>query len=166
MLLFIPPAFAAAALANSYRMVWADGFNTEATPDPANWTYEHGFVRNKELQWYRPDNAGCSNGLLAIEGRREWKPNPNHKPGSNDPKKCSCQVWHYASLRCCRKTPASLACAVDTRFEARRRRRLLPGAQTAVDAVKPATRRGKMKKTKTTQWVRPFPEGPEQHVVP
>lgn len=73
----------ATAVENIYRLVWADEFNADGAPDPANWTFEHGFVRNSELQWYQPDNAFCSNGLLVIEGRREWKPNPNHKPDSN-----------------------------------------------------------------------------------
>ncbi|MDF7825364.1 family 16 glycosylhydrolase [Pontiellaceae bacterium B12227] len=68
---------------SDYKLVWSDEFNENGKPNPDNWTYEHGFVRNNELQWYQPDNASCSNGMLVIEGRREWKPNPNHKPGSN-----------------------------------------------------------------------------------
>ncbi len=67
-----------------WKLVWSDEFNTNGAPDPANWNYEHGFVRNNELQWYQPENAFCTNGLLVIEGRREHKPNPNYVPGSHN----------------------------------------------------------------------------------
>jgi len=69
---------------NEYELVWADEFDRDGQPDPNNWTYENGFVRNKELQWYQPDNARCENGLLIIEGRRERKENPNYKPDSDN----------------------------------------------------------------------------------
>ena len=67
-----------------YKLVWADEFDEEGQPDPCNWTYEHGFVRNEELQWYQPDNARCENGQLIIEGRRERKKNPRYKPDSKN----------------------------------------------------------------------------------
>ena len=69
---------------SNYQLVWADEFNKDGSPDPCNWTYERGFVRNEELQWYQPDNAQCKNGLLIIEGRREKKPNPRYNPNSNN----------------------------------------------------------------------------------
>jgi beta-glucanase (GH16 family) len=74
--------FTSAAVAQ--KLVWSDEFDRDGRPDPAKWTYETGFVRNKELQWYQPDNAWCEKGLLIIEGRRERKKNPNFKPGSVD----------------------------------------------------------------------------------
>ncbi|HNX34956.1 MAG TPA: glycoside hydrolase family 16 protein [Kiritimatiellia bacterium] len=64
-----------------YRLVWADEFTADGRLDPKDWTYERGFVRNNELQWYQPDNAVCSNGCLIIEGRRERKQNPGYKSG-------------------------------------------------------------------------------------
>jgi len=67
-----------------YKLVWADEFDKDGRPDPCNWTYERGFVRNEELQWYQPDNARCENSQLIIEGRRERKPNPRHKPNSKN----------------------------------------------------------------------------------
>lgn len=67
----------AAAHADDWKLVWADEFNTNGPPDPANWGYERGFVRNEELQWYQPENAFCTNGLLIIEARPEHRPNPN-----------------------------------------------------------------------------------------
>jgi beta-glucanase (GH16 family) len=73
-----------ATVASAYQLVWADEFNIDGRPNPENWTYEHGHARNYEAQWYRPDNATCSNGLLVIEGRRERVPNTNYRPGSND----------------------------------------------------------------------------------
>jgi beta-glucanase (GH16 family) len=63
-----------------YTLVWADEFDHDGAPDPANWTYERGFVRNQELQWYQPANARVEHGLLAIEGRRERQANPNYQP--------------------------------------------------------------------------------------
>ena len=65
---------------NPYKLVWHDEFNHNGPPDPANWTYERGFVRNRELQWYQPENALCTNGLLIIEARRERQPNPDYSP--------------------------------------------------------------------------------------
>ncbi len=62
--------------ADDWKLVWADEFETNGAPNPANWDFERGFVRNHELQWYQPENAFCTNGLLVIEARREHKPNP------------------------------------------------------------------------------------------
>jgi beta-glucanase (GH16 family) len=67
-----------------YTLVWSDEFNRDGAPDAANWTYELGFVRNRELQWYTPANAKISEGLLVIEGRRERVPNTQFDPSSND----------------------------------------------------------------------------------
>jgi beta-glucanase (GH16 family) len=70
--------------ADDWKLVWADEFNTNGPPDPANWNYERGFVRNEELQWYQPENAWCTNGLLIIEARSEHKPNPNFVAGGDN----------------------------------------------------------------------------------
>jgi beta-glucanase (GH16 family) len=67
---------------SGYALVWADEFNVEGAPDPANWGFERGFVRNHEAQFYQPDNARVKDGLLVIEARREAVPNPKHEPGS------------------------------------------------------------------------------------
>lgn len=74
----------AATTAAEYKLVWADEFMNEGRPDSASWSYEHGFVRNQELQWYQPENAFCKNGFLVIEARRESRPNPNYVMGSSD----------------------------------------------------------------------------------
>ena len=70
--------------ATGYKLVWSDEFNKDGRPDPNNWTYERGFVRNQELQWYQPDNARCQNGLLIIEGKRQRKQNPRYRPDARD----------------------------------------------------------------------------------
>jgi len=77
-------ATASAKSDSSYKLVWADEFENKGAPDPNKWTYERGFVRNKELQWYQPENARCENGMLLIEARRERKQNPGYKPGGNN----------------------------------------------------------------------------------
>lgn len=69
---------------DEYKLVWSDEFEKSGSPDSANWKYEHGFVRNEELQWYQPENARCENGYLIIEAKREQKPNPGYEAGSND----------------------------------------------------------------------------------
>lgn len=73
-----PPAYP------GYALVWADEFNRNGVPDPTKWTYERGFVRNRELQWYQPENARSADGLLIIEARRERVANPGFQPGSAD----------------------------------------------------------------------------------
>ncbi|MES2374370.1 MAG: glycoside hydrolase family 16 protein [Bacteroidota bacterium] len=71
-------------LKDDYTLVWSDEFNTDGAPDPANWNYEKGFVRNHELQYYQPENAWCEKGNLIIESRKEDKPNPGYVEGSTD----------------------------------------------------------------------------------
>lgn len=67
-----------------YELVWADEFNVDGKLDEANWSYEQGFVRNSEPQWYQADNAICQDGNLVITARKEQVKNPNYQPGSND----------------------------------------------------------------------------------
>lgn len=69
------------------QLVWNDEFNLNGKPNPANWSYENGFVRNEELQWYKSDNVRCKDGVLVIEARREQVQNPNYQEGSTDWKK-------------------------------------------------------------------------------
>ncbi|MVM38351.1 family 16 glycosylhydrolase [Spirosoma sp. HMF3257] len=69
---------------DGWKLVWADEFETTGPPNPKNWKFETGFVRNNELQWYQPDNARCENGLLIIEARREHKANPTYQASSSN----------------------------------------------------------------------------------
>lgn len=82
-LLAILASTLAAADAN-WELVWADEFEVDGRPDPKNWIFENGFVRNNELQWYQSDNAFCEDGKLVIEGRRERKANPRLNWQSKD----------------------------------------------------------------------------------
>lgn len=66
------------------KVAFSDEFNTPGRPDPTKWNYEIGFVRNKELQYYQPQNAWVEGGHLIIEGRQERVKNPNFKAGSDD----------------------------------------------------------------------------------
>lgn len=73
-----------------WDLKWADEFNNcpDGKPDPSNWKFEKGFVRNNELQWYQPANAYCKGGNLVIEAKRVYNmPNPNYDPSSKDWKK-------------------------------------------------------------------------------
>ena len=67
-----------------WKLVFADEFSVNGTPDSQNWTFEQGFVRNNELQWYQAQNAYCLDGKLVIEGRREKVKNPYFVLGSKD----------------------------------------------------------------------------------
>jgi len=79
-----PSAVPSAPASPTQSPVWSDEFNVDGPPDPKNWTFETGFVRNSELQWYQPDNAHVERGLLVIEARRERKANPNYQAGASD----------------------------------------------------------------------------------
>lgn len=69
---------------DGYRLVWADEFNGPEQLDTAVWRFENGFERNHELQWYQQENAWCEKGYLVIEARKETKPNPRYRQGSNE----------------------------------------------------------------------------------
>lgn len=67
-----------------WKLVWSDEFNRDGKLDESCWSYENGFARNQELQWYQPENAYCRGGVLVIEGRQEERPNPLYEAGSSD----------------------------------------------------------------------------------
>ena len=61
------------------NLVWHDEFDIDGRPG-ADWSYEKGFVRNQEHQWYQEDNCFVEGGALVIEARRETVPNPDYSP--------------------------------------------------------------------------------------
>ena len=67
------PAVAETRERSAYKLVWADEFNKDGAPDPANWIHEKGFVRNNELQYYtgKPQNAFIEDGKLVIQALKE-----------------------------------------------------------------------------------------------
>lgn len=69
---------------DEYQLVWQDEFDREGAPDRDAWSFEKGFVRNNELQWYQAENAICRDGVLIIIARREKKENPLYEEGSHD----------------------------------------------------------------------------------
>jgi beta-glucanase (GH16 family) len=70
-----------------YKLVWSDEFNRNGKPDSRNWSFETGFVRNHEDQWYQQENANCKDGMLIIEARRTQFKNPDYARESSDWKK-------------------------------------------------------------------------------
>lgn len=80
-----------------YALVWSDEFSKDGAPNPQNWAFEKGFVRNHELQWYQPDNAYVKKGKLIIEGRREQKPNPTYNAQSQDWRKQRANIDYTAA---------------------------------------------------------------------
>jgi beta-glucanase (GH16 family) len=67
-----------------YSLIWSDEFSTEGIPNPDYWTFEEGFQRNNEMQWYQKENARVDSGLLTIEGRRERIENVSYDASSTD----------------------------------------------------------------------------------
>ncbi len=56
-----------------WKLVWSDEFDRPGWPDPSRWTYENGYVRNQEQQYYtrRIENARVEDGKLIIEARKD-----------------------------------------------------------------------------------------------
>jgi beta-glucanase (GH16 family) len=71
-------------LVQDYKLVWSDEFNDNGMPDTSNWSFESGFKRNHEDQWYQDENARCKDGFLTIEAKRVEKRNPEYVSGSED----------------------------------------------------------------------------------
>jgi len=58
-----------------WKLVWSDEFDYQGLPDSTKWSYEEGYLRNGEAQYYtinRPENARVENGMLIIEARRDF----------------------------------------------------------------------------------------------
>ena len=59
----------------NWELVWSDEFNGSGLPDSANWSFEQGYVRNNEAQYYTPkrlENARVEEGMLVLEARRDY----------------------------------------------------------------------------------------------
>jgi beta-glucanase (GH16 family) len=115
-------AFAAPASAADWMLVWSDEFNTNGLPDATKWTYEEGFVRNNEKQYYtkrRAENARVENGILVIESRREKFKNAGYQAGARSGSKsiefaeytsaslttCGLHAWTYGKVEVRAKLP-------------------------------------------------------------
>jgi len=68
-------------------LIWSDEFDGHGLPDPAFWSYETGFIRNQEMQYYtkaRRKNVRIKKGYLEITARKEKFKNPAYDPASKD----------------------------------------------------------------------------------
>jgi beta-glucanase (GH16 family) len=66
----------------TWHLVWADNFSTDGAPNSSKWTYERGYIRNHEAQFYteaRRENARIEDGHLIIQARHDELPLPNGK---------------------------------------------------------------------------------------
>lgn len=64
----------AAAEKKGWKLAWSDEFNGAGLVDDTTWTYERGFIRNRESQYYthkRPENVVMRGGNLVITARKE-----------------------------------------------------------------------------------------------
>ncbi len=63
-----------------WTLVWSEEFDRPGPPDPATWSAEHGYLRNKESQFYTADprNARVENGRLILEAHLD--PAPDAEP--------------------------------------------------------------------------------------
>ncbi|MBP1616526.1 MAG: hypothetical protein H6Q14_353 [Bacteroidetes bacterium] len=86
----------AATETSGYKLLWNDEFDHEGAPNTEVWKFEKGFVRNNEDQWYQPENASCSDGVLTISARKEKKVNPNYNQETKD-RRTSRQFANYTS---------------------------------------------------------------------
>ncbi|HOV72038.1 MAG TPA: glycoside hydrolase family 16 protein, partial [Dysgonamonadaceae bacterium] len=115
-------------IAQEYELVWSDEFDKDGKPNPAYWSFEKGFVRNQELQWYQEDNAYCKDGVLIIEGRHEKRPNPLYEKGAADWRKSRPFIeYTSSSLKTARKKEFLYG-----RFEIRARIPLESGSWPAI----------------------------------
>lgn len=67
-------ALALLAPQTNWKLVWSDEFDKPGLPDPAKWSYETGYERNDEKQFYtekRLENARVEKGKLVIECRKD-----------------------------------------------------------------------------------------------
>lgn len=67
-----------------YQLVWSDEFTNPGPLSDEDWSYELGFVRNYELQYYQKENAYCRDGRLVIEAKRETVANQSYEPETDD----------------------------------------------------------------------------------
>ena len=70
--------------ADGWRLEWSDEFDGDKV-NPAVWTFEEGWRRNNELQYYtvaHSENARIEDGRLVITARKEKWPNRFYDPSA------------------------------------------------------------------------------------
>ncbi len=69
-----PPKTITTTDGREMSFVWSDEFNGEGAPDPKSWSYEVGYLRNNEAQYYTKDrleNVFQKDGVLTIKTLKE-----------------------------------------------------------------------------------------------
>ena len=89
-----PPKGVKIPQSDYWQLAWGDEFDScpDGRPDKKIWDHEYGFVRNDELQYYREENAECTDdGVLRITSRHhhDGLENPHFERVSQYPR---CQV--------------------------------------------------------------------------
>lgn len=100
------------------KLVWQDEFNGEGLPDPKNWIYEVGYIRNNEAQYYtdaRLENIFQKDGVLTIRTLKEnydIADKPNNR-GKKTAEYTSAAIetqgkhsWQYGRIEVRAKVPA------------------------------------------------------------
>jgi beta-glucanase (GH16 family) len=82
---------------DDYKLVWSDEFNKDGAPDPDQWRFETGFVRNHELQWYSTKNAYCKGGNLIMEAKTDTSANPLYDPTATDWKRSRAKLGYTSA---------------------------------------------------------------------
>ena len=67
-----------------YKLVWSDEFSVDGRPDPQKWSYEKGFERNYEAQYYQRENVECRDGLLVFDGKKERRISFEYDPNGRN----------------------------------------------------------------------------------
>tara|TARA_R110002096_G_scaffold435214_1_gene659763 strand:- start:3312 stop:4907 length:1596 start_codon:yes stop_codon:yes gene_type:complete len=90
-----------------YELVWSDEFNYKGKPDLTKWTYDYGFLSNREEQYYTDSlkNARVENGNLIIETHKEKAANKDYK---NEDFKKKSWVKYIAEIDTAKYTSARL----------------------------------------------------------
>jgi beta-glucanase (GH16 family) len=100
---------------DDWKLVFSDTFDKPGLPDPEKWTYEEGYIRNNEKQYYtkeRKENVRVEEGKLIIEARKEQfkieggartkgKKTADYTSGSLTSKK----AWTYGKIEVKAKIP-------------------------------------------------------------
>lgn len=73
LLLLIPVFFQGCVEKKSWDLVWSEEFDYTGPPATESWSYETGYIRNRELQYYtdHPENVRVADGFCIITARLE-----------------------------------------------------------------------------------------------
>ena len=83
---------------DEWTLVWADEFDIGGAPSPDRWTFEEGYVRNDELQYYTDDvaHAVVEDGELVI--RTSYDPGAEHEITSASLTTAGRAAWQYGRV--------------------------------------------------------------------